>query len=419
MGTTFSSPKPEEVQITQPTPIQQDVSPVRQDATDPFNQVMRPPSPSQMSQRPPSPSQMASVADPIAQSSGGLDMTQLQAKSTQKRQSSINCRSAFQALNLDVVPYWKNSCQIDIDQVDYVWIFSSYNGNGWWFMNPTVNSHVEKLYQDSIAGTGQPEDNHLVIGGHDFKYNFEKMCQINRSTGTNRTIRRLDMSKVKEIEQACGEQFQRSDFIWLYQAGSAYVPFMANYQEELEAAYQDYLDNPNDENYLHYNFKYSNGYEYQINYRKKTQLNRHTGVRRAISRVPRSDIENHAEYQQSAGFGKTQSYHLPRPTQASQPVADLNSFDKVQTLNDLNSESECDSDCDCNCEKEEEIAVNNQTPFDEPTVAPVDIAEPEVVVGTQLPTAGFWSYRSNLISPWIPSTIWPSNDQSQNKDKSD
>jgi hypothetical protein len=413
MGTTFSNPQPE-VQSTQraQSPIPSTELAVndsmRQDMTDPFNQPMRSSTPTPTptpSQRPPSPSQVT-----VAQSSGGLDVSQLQPRATQKRQSSINCRSAFQALNLDVVPYWKNSCQIDIDKVDYVWIFSSYNGNGWWFMNPTVNSHVEKLYQDSLEGTGDAEDNHLVIGGHDFKYNFDKMCQINRSTGTNRTIRRLDMSKVKEIEQACGEQFQRSDFIWLYQAGSAHVPFMANYQEELEAAYQDYLDNLNDEHYLHYNFKYSNGYEYQLNFRKKTQLNRHTGVRRAISRVPRSEIENHPEYQASAGFGKTQSYHLP---QSTQPTADLNSFDQVRTLNDLSSES--DSDGDDDLPELEEEKPNNNTPFDEPTVAPVAISEPDVSSSTQLPTAGFWSYRpAVLVSPWV-STVWPDNEKDKIK----
>lgn len=394
MGATFSNPQPE-VQVTEPT---------RQDATDPFNQPQRPPSPSQVSS--------LGVTE-TAQSSGGLDMSQLQPKTNQKKQSSINCRSAFQALNLDVVPYWKNTCQIDVDQVNYVWIFSSYTGNGWWFMSPDVNTHVEKLYQRFEQGDliDESDDNHLAIRGHDFKYNFDKMCQINRSTGTNRTIRRLDMMKVKEIEQECSEQFKKSEFIWMYQAGSSFVPFMANYQEEIEAAHQDYIDNPTDENYLHYNFKYSNGYEYQLNFRKHTQLNRNTGVRRAISRVPRLEIENHPEYQVSAGFGKVTSYRLPAN---HQPAVNLDSFDGSDHKSLRNRNLDCDSDCDCDEneeieEDETEVSVlprfvANNTPFDEPNVIQVPTTEPEIVVGTQLPVAGFWTYRPDVgANPWTPS----------------
>lgn len=216
-----------------------------------------------------------------------LDMTNL-VKSTGKhnrKSSHINPKSGFVALDLEEVPYWKNECQVDIEKINYVWIFSSFNQKGWWYMSPKVNDHVEKLYQQALSGEDISDVNHLRIHNGDFKYDFEKMCQINRITNTNRTIRRLDMNIIRTIENNYNEHMKKLDYAWKYRAGKIYVPFMPKYQEELEAAYQDYNNYPDVPSYVHYNFKYDNGYDYQVNFQKMTQLNRQTNVKRNIVRT--------------------------------------------------------------------------------------------------------------------------------------
>ena len=115
----------------------------------------------------------------------------------------------------------------------------------------------------------------------------------------------------------------------MYQAGQKHVPFMPQFQEELEAAYQDYIENPHAKNNVHYKFKYPNGYDYQLNFEKMTQLNQQTGVRRTISRVDIEELTNHPEYQVSTGF--SQSYKLPH--MVAKPI-DLNQLtqDNQQTI---------------------------------------------------------------------------------------
>ena len=264
---------------------------------------------------------------------GRLNVSELKPNSDRdkyNKRSSINPKSAFQTLNLEDVPYWKNACKVDIDKIKYVWIFSSYYGNGWWYMSPEVNDQVEKLYQMWKNGENISEHNHLRIHSADFKYVFDKMCQINRMTNTNRTIRRLDIDELQRIEKTYEEQIQKVDFVWMYQTqGQKFIPFMPQFQEELEAAYQDYVDHPDEEHYVHYKFKYSNGYDYQLNFKKMTQLNQQTGVRRTISRISKSSLVNHPEYHSSCGF--TQSYQFPNNSHINPDLSQLAS--SPQTIN--------------------------------------------------------------------------------------
>ncbi len=205
------------------------------------------------------------------------------------KRSSINPKSAFQALDLEEVPYWKNQCLIDIDQVKYVWIYSSYTGNGWWHMTPEFNNHVEKLYQMWNNKEDFDKLNHFKLNGSDFKYNFDKMCQINRDTKTNRTIRRLDIDKIREIEKNYISLIDNSEYVWKYRDSKGLIEFMPQLQEEIEAAYFDFQANNQSDKYVHYEFKYPNGYDYQLNFRKMTQINRQTGVRRNIERIINSE----------------------------------------------------------------------------------------------------------------------------------
>ncbi len=330
MGNTFTTAKPEpepELLAVTPQPTIEPVQsqPQRPNLTIEIPESNHPPIQSycdhNLDATPPTP-QSTSPKSPMP-TYCGLDITQLQpTQTTSKSQSTINCRSAFYALNLDAVPYWKNQCQVDVNQVKYVWIYSGVR-NGWWFMAPNINTQVEALYQRWVEKDNIDSDNHICTGNNDFKYNFDKMCQINRLTQTNRTIQRLDINKVNELENNCQKQFNQVDFIWLYQTNSQFVPFLPSYQEELEAGYQDYLDNPEDPDSVHYNFKYSNGFDYQINYKKKTQLNRHTGIRRPISRAPKSEILGNPEYSLTSGFVSQR----PVLTQSqTQPMVDLNTF---------------------------------------------------------------------------------------------
>ena len=274
------------------------------------------------------------ICNPDGQPNDGrLNVSELKPNSDRdkyNKRSSINPKSAFQTLNLEDVPYWKNACKVDIDKIKYVWIYSSYYGNGWWYMSPEVNDQVEKLYQMWKTGENISEHNHLRIHGADFKYVFDKMCQINRMTNTNRTIRRLDIDELQKIEKTYEEQIQKVDFVWMYQTqGQKFIPFMPQFQKELEAAYQDYVDHPDEEHYVHYKFKYSNGYDYQLNFKKMTQLNQQTGVRRTISRVPKSSLVNHPEYHGSCGF--TQSYQFPNNSHINPDLSQLAT--SPQTIN--------------------------------------------------------------------------------------
>jgi hypothetical protein len=239
------------------------------------------------------------------------------------RKSTINPKSAFQALDLEEVPYWKNTCRVDIDQTPYVWIYSSYYGNGWWFMEGDTNDHVEKLYQRHLAGDDITDDNHLYIHNGDFKYDYDKMCQVNRKTKTNRTIKRLDIGKLKEIEGKYATMVSdtESTHVWMFQAGSKYVPFMPSYQEELEAAYGDYQDHPENDDYTTYKFKYSNGYNYVVDFARMTQRNEDTGNTRTMSRVSKQELVDHPEYQVSEGFER--SYDLPVVPPTNDEVKDL------------------------------------------------------------------------------------------------
>jgi len=269
--------------------------------------------------------------------SSQLDINELKAKPTDKynKRSSINPKSAFQALNLEEVPYWKNACKIDIDKVKYVWIYSSYYGNGWWHMSPEVNDHIENLYQMWKRNEDISQKNHLRINGGDFKYNFDKMCQINRNTNTNRTVRRLDIDQLQQIEQHYVEKIGQSEHVWLYQAGNKYVPFMPQFQEEIEAAYQDFSDHSESDKYVHYELKYPNGYNYQLNFRRMSQVNRQTGVKRTISRVPNNELVDHPEYQVSSGF--SQSYKFPQKPPAIVDLSKLDTPQQTMTTSTLTS----------------------------------------------------------------------------------
>ena len=303
------------------------------------------------------------------QSEPRLNMSELKKSSDmndRRKQSSINCKSAFQALNLEEVPYWKNQCKVDINRVNYVWIYSAYTGNGWWYVSPQTNEHIEKLYQLWVQQQDISMYNHLSLNGGDFKYNFEKMCQINRYTKTNRTIRRLDINQLNDIEKKCEDQLAKSDYLWTFQAGHKQVPYMPNYQEEIEAGFQDFNERRGD--YVHHRFKYSNGYNYQINYQKMTQLNQDTGVRRAIIRVQKTQVETSPEYEKSCGFENTDTQVQPSvDTQLNQMLvgwpagAPAPVLDNVQSSSKEEVHSVTSSNDEVSSSNNEIASSNNET----------------------------------------------------------
>ena len=205
---------------------------------------------------------------------------------------SINPQSALHISELKEMPYWKNTCAIDIDLVKYVWIYSSYYGNGWWFMTPEVNNHVEKLFKMWKNGEQIDDINHLKIHGGDFKYEFDTMCQINRITKTNRRICRLDIDELVLLEEKFINDLSQFDTLWMYQKGKHYLPFMPESQKTIEAAYKTYIENPNIPKNIHHEFKYPNGYTYAIDFENMTQRNQQTTVKKTIRRISNDQLKD-------------------------------------------------------------------------------------------------------------------------------
>jgi hypothetical protein len=229
----------------------------------------------------------------------------------------------------DAVPYWKNKCTTD---TDYVWIFSSYFGNGWWFTTPTVNEYVEGLHKKWTAGEPIVYESHKVYDDSSdessddssaddddldislysvkrFRYDFDKMTQINDNTGTIRRIKRLSINVLKEIEEKMITMTKNNDFVWVYGTRSGkFIAYVPQQQQELSDAHNRYMrvgeNNPDDKNNCEtLRIMNVNGYEYLIDFLNMTQTNLATNTVRNIKRIPANEVSP-SDYSLSRAFNK-------------------------------------------------------------------------------------------------------------------
>jgi len=225
------------------------------------------------------------------------------------------------------MPYWKNKCTID---TDFVWIYSSYFGNGWWFTTPSVNNYVESLYKKWVAGepivyetkpvyddsSDESSDDELssdddidvsLYSVRRFRYDFDKMTQINDGTGTIRRIKRLSINVLKEIEEKMINMTKNNEFVWVYGTrNNKFVAYIPPHQQELSDAYNRYMrvNNPDDkDNCETLRIMNVNGYEYLIDFQNMIQTNMITNTVRIIKRIPAQEVSP-SDYSLSRAFNK-------------------------------------------------------------------------------------------------------------------
>ena len=179
---------------------------------------------------------------------------------------------------------WKNECQVPIEQTGYVWTYRASGTCGSsWFMSPSINEEVEKLYQQ--WKNGQDVSGQFVsIQNDKLNFNFSTMTQTSIGNKVVRDIQRYDLQTVNDFEDKVKQELAQIGHVWAYGVHHGkYVAYAQSLQQKMEEAYQEYLNSPaNHTIHIHT----IGGYKYRLDYTGMKQYNNNNNSEREIVRVP-------------------------------------------------------------------------------------------------------------------------------------
>jgi hypothetical protein len=176
-------------------------------------------------------------------------------------------------------------------QSDYYWLFSSYDGQSWWFMKESSNDFVERLYYrhqhdmgtDMVLSIDSDNLNQVNTHNNEFKYDFQNMTQTNETTGTIRRIYRLDRMELEDLKKEYREYYQNRILIWSCECGDHYQAYNPKTQEQLDDALHT-------GNVVQINM--GTGYQYGLDTTNMIQMNMYTYRERGIVRAdPNGSVE--------------------------------------------------------------------------------------------------------------------------------
>lgn len=185
---------------------------------------------------------------------------------TQAGEDSAVCQLLRSGITIDT--YWKNAPP---KNCNVMWAYSSHKCRDYYFMSSVNSDYLERKFQKGYSSADINSCQTVM---------FATGQQRSSCGGIDRNVRRITAKHYQDLMNEYRNFFNKREVLWCLKCKKSYVLYSPGYQQLLDVAYRD------GDKLLRVNT--NDCYTYEIDPRRYTQKNLHTGKIREIARVYRN-----------------------------------------------------------------------------------------------------------------------------------